>query len=83
LRSPEGFHDEAAEILRCASVALGGTPVTVWEAQASDGPHLHPLVGPAPTAGNSSDLENVLYKWRVPVNRGSRWITARSPDGSG
>lgn len=81
LQPPEGFHDEAAEILRCASVALGGSPVTVWEAQASDGPHLHPLVGPPSNHDNSADLENVLYKWRVPVNRGSRWITARSGDG--
>ena len=79
LRAREGFPDEAAEILRCASVALGGVPVTVWEAHTADGPQLHPLVGPAPVA-NGADLQNALYKWRVPIRRGSRWISTRSPD---
>jgi signal transduction histidine kinase len=81
LRPPEGFHDEAAEILRCTSVALGGAPVTVWEAQTGDTQHFQPIVGPAPKVGNSTELQNVLYKWRVPVSRGSRWLSARADDG--
>jgi signal transduction histidine kinase len=82
VRQPEGFRDEAAEILRCASVALGGTPVTVWEANNGEQRHLHPLTGDTAVAAPLvADLENALYKWRVPVSQGSRWVTCRCGDG--
>jgi signal transduction histidine kinase len=76
----EGFPDDAAEILRRASVALGGSPVTVWEAHGTDGWTLHPVVGPASPAPAAA-LESTLGRWRVPVQQGSRWVTTQSSDG--
>lgn len=77
----ESFQDEAAEILRCTSLAVG-SPVTVWEARNGEKQHLYPLGGHTPVvAGHSTALEEALYKWRVPVNRGSRWVSTRSGDG--
>jgi signal transduction histidine kinase len=75
-----GAPDQTAtkEILRQASVALGGRPVTLWEA-----------VGPGrfePRAASDNgeqrppglDLYATIERWRIPVTVGSRWVGSRA-----
>jgi signal transduction histidine kinase len=67
------------EILRQASVALGGRPVTLWEAVAParleprastepDGPHRSPGV----------DLYSTIERWRIPLKPGTGWLGGRA-----
>ncbi len=74
----EGFHGEAAEVLRCTSVALSGSPVTVWEAVRGDHLELQSLGGSRNGVnGNAvTELEATLSGWRVPVHRGNRWVAS-------
>lgn len=75
----EGFHGEAAEVLRCTSVALSGSPVTVWEATRGDHLELQPLGGSRNGVNGNAviELETTLSGWRVPVHRGNRWVASR------
>ncbi len=77
----EGFRDETAEILRCASVALGGAPVMVWEAQSGEDLRLQPLGGTGLGVTDSGELEHILSGWGVAVSRGNRWVATRTRDG--
>lgn len=79
----ETFRGNAGEILRQASVALDGRPVTLWEV--ADGPTLVPRASsddvPRP-ALNHIDFDNTLKKWGVPIRNGSRYVGARiAPQG--
>lgn len=79
----ETFKDDSAEILRCASVALGGSPVMVWEAMSEEGVHVRALGASAGAVLNGGkDLAAVLAGWGVPIRQGGRWVTSRSPTGS-
>lgn len=78
----EGFHDETAEILRCASVALGGSPVAVWEALDGENLRLRPIgEARAGITSAAAELEHTLSGWGVPVARGNRWVASRTSDG--
>lgn len=78
----EGFHEDAAEILRCASVALGGCPVTVWEVADGQGLHVHPVGGNGALAHGGPELTTALAGWGVPIRRGNRWVTSRTAAGT-
>ncbi len=78
----EGFHEDAAEILRCASVALGGSPVAVWEATDGSDLHVQPIGGNGVLTQGGNELSTALAGWGVPIRRGNRWITSRSAQGS-
>src|SRR3989454_1094747 len=72
---PETFVEGRREILRQASVALGGRPVTVWEV--STRAELEPQASsePAPTHHPTKlDVDARLRRWYIAVVQGSRWV---------
>jgi len=79
----ETFRQGTGEILRQASVALGGRPVTLWEV--AEGPMLIPQATSDPQPRHhftSIDIDNTLKRWGVPIQRGHRWVGCRlSHDG--
>jgi signal transduction histidine kinase len=69
------------EVLRQASVALGGKPVQVWEAAGTDHMVLQgtsPNDQPDPSA--ERQLAGVLQRWGVPVRHGTRWVSCLIDD---
>jgi signal transduction histidine kinase len=76
---PETFVDGRREILRQASVALGGRPVTVWEvsARAELEPQSSSDAAPAHHA-TKLDVDSTLRRWNIPIVQGSRWVGCRS-----
>lgn len=74
----ETYRGSAGEILRQASVALDGRPVTLWEV--ADGPTLV-------TQGSSDanprhhftnmDVDSTLKRWSIPIRNGSRFVGCR------
>jgi signal transduction histidine kinase len=80
----ETFRGNAGEILRQASVALEGRPVTLWEV--GDGPSLIPRASsdlasrPQPS---HIDFDSTLKRWGVPIRSGSRYLGCQlAEDGS-
>src|SRR6266849_3287857 len=72
---PETFVEGRREILRQASVALGGRPVTVWEVSVRA--ELEPQASsePAPTHHTSKlDVDATLRRWNIAIVQGSRWV---------
>src|SRR5439155_2845892 len=92
---PETYDEGRREILRQASVALGGRSVTVWEvsaraelepqASSSARAELEPQASsePAPTHhATNLDVDATLRRWNIAIVQGSRWVGCRSaPDG--
>src|SRR5256886_11667695 len=71
----EPFVEGRREILRQASVALGGRPVTVWEV--SSRAELEPQASsdPAPTHHTTKlDVDATLRRWNIAIVQGSRWV---------
>jgi signal transduction histidine kinase len=67
------------EILRQASVALGGRPVTLWEALAAD--RLEPRASSHPDDAPPSpgmDLYSTIDRWHIPVTAGTKWLGSRA-----
>jgi len=72
------FGGTRREVLRQASVALGGRPVTLWEVSAraeaepkvSSDPH-------PPHHATNLDLDATLRRWNIPILQGSRWVGCR------
>src|SRR5216117_2098866 len=72
---PETFVEGRREILRQASIALGGRPVTVWEVSARA--ELEPQASsePAPTHHTTKlDVDATLRRWNITIVQGSRWV---------
>src|SRR5207249_4305383 len=72
---PETFVEGRREILRQASVALGGRPVTVWEVSVRA--ELEPQASsePAPTHhATKLDVDATLRRWNITIVQGSRWV---------
>src|SRR2546429_180298 len=72
---PETFVEGRREILRQASIALGGRPVTVWEVSARA--ELEPQASsePAPTHHTTKlDVDATLRRWNIAIVQGSRWV---------
>jgi signal transduction histidine kinase len=75
----EPFVEGRREILRQASVALGGRPVTVWEV--SSRAELEPQASsdPAPTHHTTKlDVDGTLRRWNIAIVQGSRWVGCQS-----
>ena len=69
------------EILRQASVALGGRAVQVWEAAGTDRMVLQATTaGDGPIPGTDGEVSAALHRWRVPVRHGTRWVGCRIDD---
>src|SRR5213593_2307991 len=79
---PETFVEGRREILRQASVALGGRPVTAWEVSA--GAELEPQASSDPTPGyhdSKLDVDATLRHWGIHIVQGSRFVGARAGEG--
>jgi len=73
------FGDDYREVLRQASVALGGRPVTLW--QVSQSAEFEPLLSSTahPTHhATHLDVGATLRRWSIPILEGSRWVGTRS-----
>ena len=69
------------EVLRQASVVLGGKPVHIWEAAGTDRMVLQASsAGAAPAQGADQQLSVALGRWGVPIRHGSRWVTTPLDD---
>jgi len=69
------------EVLREASVALQGRPVTLWEV--SSRAEVVPVLtsaGSAQAADTRLDLDSTLHRWGAPIIQGSRWVGCRLND---
>lgn len=67
------------EILRQASVALGGRPVTLWEVAGHGQLAQQATSDPAQSSPASAlDLYSTLERWNIPIARGSRWVGCRA-----
>jgi signal transduction histidine kinase len=75
---PETYVDGRREVLRQASAALGGRPVTVWEvsARAELEPQASSDVAPSHHA-TKLDVDSTLRRWNIPIVQGSRWVGAQ------
>src|SRR5437899_6624632 len=72
---PETFVEGRREILRQASAALGGRPVTVWEVSARAELETQASSEPAPRYHSSRlDVDTTLRGWHIPIVQGSRWV---------
>jgi signal transduction histidine kinase len=81
---PEGYVDGRREILRQASAALGGQPVTVWEVSARA--QLEPQASSTPTPMHHAtqlDVDATLRRWNIPVVQGSRWVGSPAAQAEG
>src|SRR6059058_543519 len=75
---PEAFAEDRREILRQASAALGGRPVTVWEVSAHAQLETQASSEPAPGYHSSKlDVDATLRRWHIPILQGSRWVGCR------
>jgi signal transduction histidine kinase len=71
------------EILRQASVALGGRPVWLWEVTAPERLEARDSSDPA-VAGRAPDVDlySTIERWNIPTMLGTRWVGGRAwPDG--
>src|SRR5437867_2628504 len=76
---PETFVEGRREILRQASVAVGGRPVTVWEVSARAELEPQASSDPAPTHhATKLDVDATLRRWNIVIVQGSRWVGCRS-----
>jgi signal transduction histidine kinase len=67
------------EILRQASVALGGRPVTLWEAVSPNRFEPRASTEPdGPPQAPGVDLYSTIERWRVPITPGSAWLGGRA-----
>jgi signal transduction histidine kinase len=79
---PETFVEGRREILRQASVALGGRPVIVWEV--SGRAELEPQASSDPTPGyhdSKLDVDATLRHWGIHIVQGSRFVGVRAGEG--
>ena len=71
------------EILRQASVALGGRAVQVWEAAGTERLVLQAAsTGDPPGPGVDGEVSAALQRWHVPVRHGTKWVGCRIDDSS-
>src|SRR6266550_3006224 len=71
-------NDDRREVLRQASVALGGRPVTLWEVSAKA--ELDPRLSSDPSPAHHAthlDVDSTLRRWNISIMEGSRWVGCR------
>lgn len=77
----DGPRVAVGEILRQASVALGGRPVQVWEAAGTDRMVLQAAsVAAVARAGADGELSAALQRWQIPIRHGTRWVSCHVDD---
>jgi signal transduction histidine kinase len=78
-----GF-DRRREVLRQASVALGGRVVTMWRVseRAEVVPEATSVPDP-PHHATNLDVDATLRRWGAPIIQGSRWVGCRVDDDDG
>jgi signal transduction histidine kinase len=75
----ETFLEGRQEILRQASMALGGRPVTVWEVSTRAEPEPQASSHAVPAHHTTSlDVDATLRRWGIPIVQGSRWVGCRT-----
>lgn len=75
----QGVDDGRREILRQASVALGGRPVTLWEVSARAELEARISYGAHTTdPAQPHEVRTALRRWNIPILQGSRWIGCRT-----
>jgi signal transduction histidine kinase len=81
---PETYVEGRREVLRQASAALGGRPVTVWEVSSQAEPEPQASSEPVPSHHTTKlDVDATLRRWNVPIVEGSRWVGCQAaPDGA-
>lgn len=82
MTEPEPFVEGRREILRQASVALDGRPVTEWEVSARAELEPQGSSEPAPTHhATKLDVDATLRRWNIQIVQGSRWVGCRTSAG--
>lgn len=82
MTQPEPFVEGRREILRQASVTLGGRPVTVWEVSARAELEPQGSSEAAPTHhATHLDVDATLRRWNIAIVQGSRWVGCRASTG--
>ena len=77
----EPFVEGRREILRQASITLGGRPVTAWEVSARAELEPQASSDPAPSHhATKLDVDATLRRWNIAIVQGSRWVGCRSGD---
>ncbi|MGH7700458.1 MAG: hypothetical protein ACREMJ_08100, partial [Gemmatimonadales bacterium] len=81
--APHRDNPAAREILRQASVALGGRPVVLWEAVPPDRFEPRASSDPRDAGGVANvDLTATVERWKIPVVPASWWLGSRAwPEG--
>ena len=72
-------NDGRHEVLRQASVTLGGRPVTLWEVSARA--ELEPRLTygtPVTQVTAAQEIRTALRRWNIPILQGSRWVGCRA-----
>jgi len=78
----ETYLEGRREVLRQASMALGGRPVTVWEVSTRAEPEPRASSEPAPSHhATKLDVDATLRRWNIPIVQGSRWVGCRATAG--
>jgi signal transduction histidine kinase len=80
--APDSIPQRRSEVLRQASIALQGRPVTLWEvsARAEVSPIQTSVANPT-SVDTALDLDHTLHYWGAPIIQGSRWVGCRLNDG--
>ena len=75
---PDDWRSRQHEVLREASVALRGQPITLWEISADGGAVA--VLGTAPES-RGLDLDATLRRWSAPLAPGRRWVGSLLSEG--
>jgi signal transduction histidine kinase len=78
ITGPDDWQSRQHEVLREASVALRGQPITLWEI--SDDGGAVAVLGTAPEAPRL-DLDATLRRWSAPLAPGRRWVGSLLTEG--
>lgn len=80
--APDSIPQLRSEVLRQASIALQGRPVTLWEVSArAEVSPIQTSVDNPTSVDTALDLDHTLHYWGAPIIQGSRWVGCRLNDG--
>jgi signal transduction histidine kinase len=80
--APDSIQQRRSEVLRQASIALQGRPVTLWEVSArAEVSPIQTSVDNPTSVDTALDLDHTLHYWGAPIIQGSRWVGCRLNDG--
>ncbi len=80
--APDSIPQLRSEVLRQASIALHGRPVTLWEVSTrAEVSPIQTSVDNLTSVDTALDLDHTLHHWGAPIIQGSRWVGCRLNDG--